>query len=65
MMIYSAMKKICEQKEVAFVDVFHPSIKLYADADESLTMNGIHLLSRGNQKIAQVMISELFGRQVD
>jgi len=54
------MREVCEQKDVRFVDLFHPTQDLYAEADEPLTMNGIHLLDRGNRAVAKVIVAELF-----
>ena len=58
-----SMKKVCEAKNVAFVDVFTPSQQLYADASKPLTMNGIHLLDHGNQAIAGVILKRLFAKE--
>lgn len=58
-----AMREVCEQKDVLFVDLFTPTQKLYADAKTPLTMNGIHLLDHGNQVVAEVIVPELFGQQ--
>lgn len=55
-----SMKKICAGKNATFVDLFTPSLKLYADAEKPLTMNGIHLLDHGNQAIAKAAISQLY-----
>ncbi|MEC9002274.1 MAG: PVC-type heme-binding CxxCH protein [Planctomycetota bacterium] len=56
----AAMAKVCQQKGVPFVDLFHSSQQLYQDAKPALTMNGIHLLEHGNQAVAQSAISALF-----
>ncbi len=59
-----AMQRVCDGKgaSVTFVDLFSPSIELYANADKPLTMNGIHLLDHGNQQIAKVAMKALFGQ---
>ncbi len=57
-----AMKQVCAAKEVAFVDLFTPSKKLYAAAKKPLTMNGIHLLDHGNKAVAEVAVQKLFGK---
>lgn len=56
-----AMRAVCEQKAVTFVDLFNPTQELYASADTPLTMNGIHLLDHGNHKVASVITKALFG----
>lgn len=55
-----AMSEICERKRVRFVDLFSASQKLYAESTEPLTMNGVHLLERGNQAVAKVIMQQLF-----
>ena len=60
----NAMKRVCDSKEVVFVDVFSPSRSLYAESEEPLTMNGIHLLEHGNRALAEVIVNSLFGRRV-
>ncbi len=57
-----AMRRICAGKgsTVTFVDLFTPSLALYQNATEPLTMNGIHLLDHGNQQMAVVAMRSLF-----
>ncbi len=59
-----AMAEVCREKQVLFVDLFAPSVALYAAADRPLTMNGVHLLEHGNQALAQVMTKALFDQDV-
>lgn len=54
-----AMKRICEIKEVLFVDLFSASQDEYKQATKPLTVNGIHLLDHGNKKIAQAILKHL------
>jgi glucose/arabinose dehydrogenase len=56
-----AMGEVAATKNVTFVDLFTPSLKLYADVKAPLTMQGIHLNSDGNRRIAQVIDFVLFG----
>ena len=56
-----AMGEVAAGKNVTFVDLFNPSLKLYADSKAPLTMQGIHLNSEGNRQIAQVIDRALFG----
>ncbi|MEC9091937.1 MAG: SGNH/GDSL hydrolase family protein, partial [Planctomycetota bacterium] len=39
----AAMRSVCEQKKVRFVDLFNHTLGLYAKATRPLTLNGIHL----------------------
>ena len=56
-----AMQEVCNVKDVLFVDLFAPTLKLYSAASKPLTMNGIHLLDHGDRDVATVIIKELFG----
>lgn len=57
----AAMNSVCKQKEIGFIDLFHPTLKKYKDlkADKHLTINGIHLNNPGNQFAAKVMMEQL------
>ncbi len=55
-----AMRQVCEDKSVAFVDLFTPTQSLYASATKPLTMNGIHLLDHGDQAVAKAIVKALF-----
>jgi len=57
-----AMREVCAQKNVVFVDLFAPTSQLYSTAEQPLTMNGIHLLEQGNKALASVITSSLFGK---
>ena len=54
------MRIVCQAKNVPYVDLFHTSGELYQRTQEPLTMNGIHLLERGNKALAQALIPKLF-----
>lgn len=59
--IYSeSMKRICDTKNVLYVDLFYTSGELYQRAKTPLTMNGIHLLDHGNKALAEAIIPKLF-----
>lgn len=60
----AAMKRICDQSGVTFVDLFTPSQTLYANRTRPLTMNGIHLLDHGNEAIAKEIVKQLFPGKV-
>lgn len=55
-----AMKQVCDDEGVAFVDLFAPTRELYKNAKDPLTMNGIHLQGEGYQKLAEVILPKLF-----
>lgn len=58
-----AMRDVCREKSVGFVDLFAPTLNLYSGADKPLTMNGIHLLDHGNRQVASVITKTLFGAE--
>jgi putative heme-binding domain-containing protein len=58
----AAMRSVCEEKQVAFVDLFTITQDAY-DADEQpLTINGIHLSDHGNAVVAKAVVNDLFGQ---
>ena len=61
----AAMKEVCRNANVLFVDLFSPTQRLYAQSTDPLTLNGIHLLDHGNKAVAKVAMSQLFpGREL-
>ena len=56
-----AMLEVAEQKGLPFVDLYTPSLKMFADSSEPLTMNGVHLNEAGDDKLAQILDAGLFG----
>ncbi|MEM7474869.1 MAG: c-type cytochrome [Planctomycetota bacterium] len=51
-----AMQKVCEALELPFFNLFAVSKKMYAESEEPLTMNGIHLLDSGNRALALAIL---------
>jgi len=49
-----------KHQNVTFVDLFTPTMKLYADIAEPLTMQGIHLTGEGNRHLARTIDRALF-----
>ncbi len=49
-----------QENTVWFVDLFHPSLKLYGQSPTPLTINGIHLSEEGNKLLAPVIMEALF-----
>lgn len=56
----AAMQDVCARTGVRFIDLFHPTLKLYENTPEPLTLNGVHLLDRGNEALARVIVDSLF-----
>jgi glucose/arabinose dehydrogenase/lysophospholipase L1-like esterase len=60
--LYSrAMGEVAQANGVPFVDLYAPSLKLYAGSKTPLTIQGIHLTADGDRKIAEVIDRALFG----
>ncbi|QNN23051.1 hypothetical protein HED60_12480 [Planctomycetales bacterium ZRK34] len=56
-----AMSEVAKQKNVAFVNLYHPSLALYQKSKQPLTLNGIHLTEEGNRQLAEVIAHDLLG----
>jgi glucose/arabinose dehydrogenase/lysophospholipase L1-like esterase len=56
-----AMADVAQAHNVRFVDLFTPSGQLYAKTQPALTINGVHLNTEGNRRIAEVIDQDLFG----
>ncbi len=56
-----AMAQVAKAKGAIFVDLFGPTLKLFAKGKEPLTINGIHLNPQGDKDVAIVLDSALFG----
>jgi putative heme-binding domain-containing protein len=60
-----AMGEIAGANSVVFVDLFHPTQQLYSKSpDKPLTINGIHLNTRGNEAVARIIDQALFADDV-
>lgn len=59
--ITRAMAEVSTELNVPYVDVFTPTKAAYANTNEPLTMNGIHLNTKGNALIAEIIANQLFG----
>ena len=55
-----AVKEVAAKTGVGFVNVFSPTLKTLASADD-LTINGVHLNRAGHKKFATILNNELFG----
>lgn len=57
-----ATRKAAEQSGATFVDLYSPTMELFASSSEPLTLNGIHLNARGYQKLAGIISQALLGK---
>lgn len=58
-MYSEAMQKVAQERGVTFVDLFQPSLDLFAASDVALTENGLHLNGAGNAAVARVLAGAL------
>ncbi len=59
-MYAEAMRTVCTEMKVPFVDLYTSTSSLYGRSERPLTMNGIHLTTEGNRAVAEEMIATLF-----
>ena len=53
---------VATKNKIAYVDLFHPSKRLYGESNAPLTINGLHLNAAGNQVLARVLAESLAPR---
>lgn len=59
-----AMKEVAAATNVYFVDLFHPTQKLFETSDKRLTLNGSHLNAEGYRALAPIFLKQLTGIDV-
>lgn len=57
----AAMAKVAQAAGVKFVDLYHPTLKLFADPGTDYTINGCHLNEKGDAAVAAILDEALFG----
>lgn len=57
-----ATRAAAEETGAMFVDLFHPTLDLFASSPTPYTLNGIHLNADGYRKLADVITSSLLGQ---
>ncbi|MFH5802765.1 PVC-type heme-binding CxxCH protein [Alienimonas sp. DA493] len=60
-MYTDALRSVAETTGVGFVDLFRPTLKLFRETDERLTLNGAHLNEAGYEALAPILDAGLFG----
>jgi putative membrane-bound dehydrogenase-like protein len=58
----AALKLVADKTGVAFADVFHPTLKLFASSDQRLTLNGVHLNDDGYKAFGPIFLKALVGK---
>lgn len=61
----NAVKEVAAAKNASFVDLFGPTLALYAKAKAPLTLNGAHLSAAGNRELGLVIAEALLGKKVN
>lgn len=56
-----AMRLVGEERKLRFVDLFAPSLAAYAESEEPLTSNGIHLNEAGYDFVVPLLARKLLG----
>ncbi|HTM53710.1 MAG TPA: PVC-type heme-binding CxxCH protein [Pirellulales bacterium] len=57
----AAMAQVAAEHGVLFVDLYGPTLRLYEQFEEPLTINGVHLNERGDRELAAIIERALFG----
>ncbi len=56
-----AMKEVCANNQVAFINAFDPTKKWYSSIDENLTIDGFQFNQKGYEKFANFLADEITG----
>ncbi len=64
-MYADAVRAVAEENRVGFVDLFTPTLAWFENSDEPLTINGVHLSEAGYQKLAPILMQQLFAADTD
>ncbi|MEY5014822.1 MAG: hypothetical protein RIS92_1180 [Verrucomicrobiota bacterium] len=59
-----ATEAAAKESGVAYVDLFHPTLEAFKTAQSPLTINGVHLNELGNQRVAQIILKALLGKDI-
>lgn len=57
----AALKKVAEDTDVPFADIFTPTKALFESSDKQLTLNGSHLNDAGYKALAPILMEALGG----
>ncbi|MFP6575863.1 MAG: PVC-type heme-binding CxxCH protein [Pirellulaceae bacterium] len=60
-----ALADVAGSAKVGFVDLFHPTKALFEKSSQRLTLNGAHLNEKGYQYLSGILMSGLFGGDVE
>ncbi len=56
----AAVQSVAQERHVGFLDLFTPTLAWFAQENDPLTINGVHLSRDGYRKLAGVLMQQLF-----
>ena len=59
-----ATENAAKEAGVQFIDLFNPTLKLFEQSKEPLTINGAHLNAEGNRLLAEIIAKALLGKDI-
>lgn len=59
-----ATQKAAAETGATFIDLYHPTLKLFESTNDQLTINGIHLNELGYKRLAGILSESLFGKSM-
>lgn len=60
----TAISEVSAEKKTRFVDLFTPTKQLFDSSEETFTINGIHLTEEGDRHLAEIIASDLYGKEI-
>jgi putative heme-binding domain-containing protein len=60
----AAVEAVARRHQVGFVDLFTPTKGWFAEGEEPLTINGVHLSAAGYRRLAPLLMKSLFGQDL-
>lgn len=59
----AAVAKVAEKNQLTFIDLFKPTLELYAKAEQPLTTGGFIPNDEGYKRVAELLASGIYGHQ--
>src|SRR5581483_5908809 len=60
-----AMAEVARANKVPYIDLFGPTRELFQQANQPLTINGVHLTPEGDKAVAPLLDRALFGARAE
>ena len=61
----NAMYEVAKSHQVTFIDLFNPTLSLFGNTKQPLTINGVHLNQDGDREVAAIIDRSLFAPTVE